>query len=207
MKRFVFCVMLSLVLLSCKKGQGTFVLCGEITDATFQTKLSGAKVLLYKVPAGSSNEIVVDSMILGDDGKYSFSFPREQMEKYIIKVSKEGYFSLSEDIYFSSLSLDDHNTRDYSTTAKSWVGIELMNQNPQVEDHLTYIKQEGKQGCIECCPSTEQNFYGATDTTIYCIKDGNETYSIYYWVIGTTTQEIISEVTPAFDTSYISITY
>jgi hypothetical protein len=207
MKKVVLFLFLSLILLACKKGAGTFVLCGEITDETFQSKLSGAKVVLFKVPAGSSNQIAVDSMILGDDGKYTFSFPREQIEKYIVKVSKEGYFDLSEDIYYSALSLDYENIRDYSTTAKSWVGIQLMNQNPESSDHLTYIKQEGKQNCLECCPLTEQNFYGATDTTIYCINNGNEAYSIFYWVNGTSTQEIVSQITPAFDTSYITITY
>ena len=207
MKRIVLFLSLCLMLLACKKGPGTFVLCGEITDETFQIKLSGAKVVLYEVPPGSSSGIAVDSMILGDDGKYTFSFPREQIEKYIIKITKDGYFSLSEDIYFSSLSLDYENIRDYSTTAKSWVGIQLMNQNPQADDHLTYIKQDGKQNCLECCPSTEQNFHGDTDTTIYCINNGNEAYSVFYWVNGTSTQEIVSQITPAFDTSYITITY
>ncbi len=207
MKIIVFILLLGLLLFSCKKGQGTYVLSGEISDGTFQAQLDGAMVYLYKVPAGSSNEILIDSMILGDDGKYSFCFPREQIEKYILKISKEGYFNLNEEVYLSSLSLDQENLRNYSTYAKSWVGIQLFNQNPEPIDHLTYIKQDGKQNCVECCPSTEQHFYGETDTTIYCINNGNEAYSIFYWENGTSNQAILSEITPAFDTSYISIVY
>ena len=54
-------------------------------------------------------------MLLAADGKYEFTFPREQVERYIIEVQKEGYFSIIEDIYFSSLTLEQDNIRNYST--------------------------------------------------------------------------------------------
>ena len=198
---------LILVLFSCEKGAGTFVLKGEITDLTFNQGHSGAKVKLYKVPIGTQNLIPVDSVILNENGNYQFSFLREQIEKYVIIVEKEGYFDVHEDIYMSSLTLENDNIRDYQTHAQSWVGIELRNDNPENSDHFRYIKQEGLENCEACCPNTEQNFYGPLDTTIYCVNNGNEVYSLLYWVIGTQNSDLVSANTSPFDTSYVSISY
>jgi hypothetical protein len=207
MKHFIFLIAISLTLLSCKKGAGTFTLKGQINDLTFNSPLSDTWIKLYKVPIGTSNLIIQDSLLLNQDGQYQFSFPREQIEKYVIKISKPGYFEINEDIYFSSLTLENDNLRNFETKAKAWVGITLLNENPEPNDILTYIKQDGLQDCTECCPSNEQVFYGELDTTIFCINNGNENYSIFYNVQGTTIVDIISQSTPPFDTAYINITY
>ena len=72
---------LTLLLFSCEKGAGTFVLKGEISDLTFDQGHTGAIIKLYKVPVGTQELIVIDSTILSSDGNYEFSFLREQMEK------------------------------------------------------------------------------------------------------------------------------
>ena len=87
------------------------------------------------------------------------------------------------------------------------MGITLLNENPEPTDILSYTKQEGLQDCAECCPSDEQIFYGDLDTTIYCINNGNEAYSILYNIFSSNTVDIISQTTPPFDTAYINITY
>jgi hypothetical protein len=195
------------LLFSCEKGAGTFVLKGEITDLTFNQGHSSATIRLYKVPVGTQELIQIDSSVLNSNGNYQFSFLREQMEKYVIRVEKEGYFEILEDIYMSGLTLENDNTRNYETHAQSWIGIQLQNDNPENSDHFRYIKQEGLENCDACCPNTEQNFYGAQDTTIYCINNGNEVYSLFYWVIGTATSNLVSINTAAFDTSYVNISY
>ena len=206
---FFRCTIIAFVLLviSCEKGAGTFVLKGEITDMTFSQGHSGATIRLFKVPVGTQELIPIDSAVLNTNGNYQFSFLREQMEKYVIRVEKEGYFDIQEDIYMSSLTLENDNTRNYQTHAKSWIGIQLQNDNPENSDHFRYIKQEGLENCETCCPNTEQNFYGPLDTTIYCINNGNEVYSLLYWVIGTSTSNLVSMNTNAFDTSYVNISY
>ena len=206
---FFRCTIIAFVLLviSCEKGAGTFVLKGEITDMTFSQGHSGATIRLFKVPVGTQELISIDSAVLNTNGNYQFSFLREQMEKYVIRVEKEGYFDIQEDIYMSSLTLENDNTRNYQTHAKSWIGIQLQNDNPENSDHFRYIKQEGLENCETCCPNTEQNFYGPLDTTIYCINNGNEVYVLLYWVIGTSTSNLVSMNTNAFDTSYVNISY
>ena len=207
MKYLFLTLSLLLLVFSCKKGAGTFVLKGQVEDMTFNEPLSNTWVKFYKVPIGTTNLVIQDSLLLDESGKYVFSFPREQIEKYVIKINKDGYFDVQEDIYFSTLTLENENIRNFQTKAKAWVGITLLNENPESTDILTYTKQDGLQDCMECCPSDEQVFYGELDTTIYCINNGNEAYSLLYNVFGTSTIDIVSQNTPPFDTSYINITY
>lgn len=201
-------VILFLVVFSaCKKGKGDFTLKGVITDTTFSTPHAGAVVKIYQVPAGTTQEVLIGTQTLGSDGAYSFTFPRDKMEKYLVKVTKNNYFSLNETVYFSELSLEEDNIANFSTTAKSWAKLRFINSNPQPGDILTYIKQEGKANCPECCTTSETIFFGALDTTIYCINDGNTNYSYFYTVSGTTNQGIKSATTIAFDTTEILLNY
>jgi len=205
--RLVFACSLLFLIFSCKKGAGTFTIKGKITDETFNIGLSGAIIELYKVPVASNNEILVDSKTLTTDGTYSFTFQREQVEKYIIRVNKNLYFPIESFVYYSSLSVENDNIRNYGTKAKSWVELKFLNTSPSSSDHFRYIKQQGLAGCTECCPISEQDYYGALDTSIYCINQGNTIYSIYYWVIGTNNQGLLQANTTPFDTTQIYLSY
>jgi hypothetical protein len=192
---------------SCKKGAGTFEISGEITNLSTASGLEGCWLYLYSYPVGTNEELLTDSTISNAEGFYSFQFERAQIEKYKIKYKKEGYFEGERLVYFSELTLEAPNIINLETNGKAWAGIRIINQNPEALDHFRYIKQEGKTDCLECCPSTEQNFFGALDTTIYCINNANEPYSILYWVIGTPLLDVVSTNTPLGDTSLIEITY
>lgn len=195
------------IFFSCDKGAGEFIINGSVTDATFQTAHTGAEISLYKIPLASNNEQFVSSSIIGADGKFKFTVPRERLEKYIIRVNKHLYFPIEKEIYFSELKLKEENTYSLSTWAQSWVALNVVNQNPQSMDHFRYIKQAGYASCAECCPITEQNFYGALDTTIYCINKGNTLYSLLYWVLNTPNQGYLEANTSAFDTTHIYLNY
>lgn len=207
MKKLIFFLLLNALLFSCKKGKADFTLKGTVTDITFAQNLNGAIVKLYQVPVASTQQELIGTITISNDGLYSFTFPRDKMEKYLLKISKTGYFDIEKEVYFSELTVEEDNIRNYSTTAKSWVKLTFHNLNPLVSDQLKYIKQEGKENCAECCSDTEQNYYGALDTSIYCINDGNTTYSYYYWVIPSTNQGLKSAYTTAFDTTEIILNY
>ena len=192
---------------SCQKNAGIFEISGTVTDLSSSSGLENCKLYLYSYPVGTGEELLTDSTFTQNDGSYAFSFERAQMEKYKIELEKDGYFEGEEIIYFSALTLEEVNTVDLETYGKSWVGIRLKNNSPQIEDHFRYIKQEGKTNCSECCPTEEQNFYGDLDTTIYCANNANENYSIMYWVIGTSIVDIASANTTFLDTTLIEVTY
>jgi hypothetical protein len=203
----VFFFSLLFALSSCNKGKTNFVLKGTITDATFNQHHSGASVQLYEIEAGGSSTNLIGTAEIGSDGAYSFTFPRNKVESYTLLVEKDGYFTVDENIPFSGMTISEDNERNFSTTAKSWAKIRLINSNPLPSDHLQITKQEGKNGCLECCDNTIMEFYGALDTTIYCVNDGNTTYSFYYTVVGTANQGIQSGNTVVFDTTQISLNY
>ena len=125
---------------SCKRGVASFTLRGTILDETFSTPLTGATLKFYKVLIATGEEILVDTKVLGADGKYEFTFPREKIEKYIIRVSKPLYFDIDQEIQFSSLVPSAVNTRNYSSKAKSWVELRFVNTSVQSSDHFRYIK-------------------------------------------------------------------
>lgn len=203
----MFILLIGILIGSCQKNAGIFEISGTVTDLSSSSGLENCKLYLYSYPVGTGEELLTDSTFTQNDGSYTFSFERAQMEKYKIELEKDGYFEGEEIIYFSALTLEEVNTVDLETYGKSWVGIRLKNNSPQIEDHFRYIKQEGKTNCSECCPTEEQNFYGDLDTTIYCANNANENYSIMYWVIGTSIVDIASANTTFLDTTLIEVTY
>ena len=211
MKRLIFLTLLLTVVSStfssCKKGKANFTLKGVLTDETFNTPFANAEVKLYSVPVATSQQILIGSLITGSDGSYTFTFPRDKMEKYILVATKDNYFEINGTVLFSSLSITEDNVRNYGTTAMSWARLVFLNNSPLANDHMRYIKQDGKSGCMECCPITQQDYYGALDTSIYCVNDANTNYSYYYWIIGTSNQGLKSAYTTPFDTIDIVLNY
>jgi hypothetical protein len=210
MKRNLLIACMGMLLLGtngCKKGKADFVLTGAITNTTFSIPMTGAVVQLYGTEAGGSATNLISEMTLSADGLYSFTFPRDQIETYHLKVTKADYFSIEKDIPFADLTIENDNVRNYATTAKSWVKLRFVNTAPLPTDVLQYIKQDGKEGCDECCGDADIFLNGAVDTTIYCINDGNTEYSYYYWVHGTTNQGLRAATTTAFDTVEILLNY
>ena len=198
---------LSYMFIGCQKGTGEFRIKGTVTDNTFNQGLEGATAALYKVPIGTSDELFVKSVVLSSNGTYDFVVPRERMERYILRVNKDLYFPIEKEVYYSELSIKTDNIFDLNTKAMSWAKIHFKNLNPNPLDHFRYIKQEGLAACTSCCPSSSQNFYGALDTTFYCLNNGNTTYSLYYWELNTQNSGPKSAFTTAFDTTLIEVIY
>ncbi len=206
-KNLLYLLLLGMVIFSCQKNTGLFEVTGKITDLSSSSGLENCTLYLYSYPVGTGEELLTDSTSTEYDGSYTFLFERSQMEKYKIIFDKDGYYKGEETIYFSSLSLEETNTVNLNTYGKSWVGIRLKNNSPQIEDHFRYMKQEGKSNCNECCSDDEKNLYGNVDTTIYCANNANDNYSIMYWVIGTSIADIATVNTTFLDTTIMEITY
>lgn len=198
---------LLITFVSCKKGKADFVIKGSINDQTYSAWLSNAEVKLFATEAGSSEENLIATTTTDVSGNYSFTIPRDKMESYSIKINKSLYFEIHEIINFSSLTIEEDNIRNYSTTAKSWVKLRFINQNPQPGDELKYTKEQGKTNCTECCAQGDYYLDGPVDTTIYCINDGNTTYAYHYWILNSTIHGSKSVLTQAFDTTEILLEY
>lgn len=208
MKKIALLLIILSIVLSCKKGEIDFTLKGKVSDATFGGGLSGATITLTQVPIGGGTVKIVGSATLGSDGSYSFTFIREKVEKYLLNINKNNYFSIDETVLFSDFSTETPLERNYSTSAKSWVKLIFKNQAPAtIGDGLTFTKQAGKTGCTECCPQETKTLIGFVDTVFYCANDANTVYSYYFNVVNTSIQGIESITTIPFDTVTISKTY
>ena len=192
---------------SCSRGVASFTLSGTITDATFSQGHIGAVLKLSKVMITTGEEILIETKTLGTDGKYEFKFPREKVEKYIIRVSKPLYFDVVKEVQFSSLSVGTTNVRNYSTKAKSWVELRFVNTSVSSTDHFRYIKFKGLENCAECCTAEQVDLFADSYYSRTCINEALSTYSIYYQVIGTTTQDVVEVVTQPFDTTLLLVNY
>ncbi len=192
---------------SCTRGVATFSLSGTITDATFSQGHSGAVLKLSKVMIATGEEILMETKTLGSDGKYEFKFPREKVEKYILRVSKPLYFDIEENIQFSSLSVGSVNVRDYSTKAKSWVELRFVNSSVLPTDHFRFIKFQGLENCAECCTAEQVDLFADAYYSRTCVNEALSVYSIYYQVMGTTTQDVVEVVTQPFDTTLLLVNY
>lgn len=199
-------ILLISLLSSCNKNKNQYIIKGVVQDLTFGTHLSDANISLYKVNASSTNLILVESKSLASDGSYQFNVKRDKFQKLVLVVYKDLYFDIEKEIAVSELSIKQDNIYDLQTTAKSWVKIHLFNINPQVGDQLNYTKQNGKTNCDECCASEQQIFYGALDTTFYCINDANSNYSFLYSASGSGTGTKNTNTT-AFDTTLLELNY
>ena len=200
--------LLLLLVFSCKKGKADFTLKGTLTDLTFNQNLEGAKIKLYQVPIGSTQDDLIQTATIGSDGSYSFTFPRDKMQKYLLRITKNNYFDLEETVYFKDLSIENDNIRNYGTHAKAWVKLTFRNTlSPAAGDEFKFIKQLGKEGCAECCSDTEQFLYGIVDTSIYCINNGNDYYSYLYFKLNTSFSGSMATQTVAFDTTEIILNY
>ena len=210
--KFILTILVAIFLLqisssSCSRGVASFTLSGTITDATFSQGHIGAVLKLSKVMITTGEEILIETKTLGTDGKYEFKFPREKVEKYIIRVSKPLYFDVVKEVQFSSLSVGTTNVRNYSTKAKSWVELRFVNTSVSSTDHFRYIKFKGLENCAECCTAEQVDLFADSYYSRTCINEALSTYSIYYQVIGTTTQDVVEVVTQPFDTTLLLVNY
>ncbi len=204
----VLILFLSLSIISCKKGKADFTIKGTVQDVAFNQGLKSTSISIYQLPIGESVEKLLATTTTDDNGFYTFTFQREPTEKYILRIEKLNYFEFEKDIQFSSLTVENDNVRDFDIYAKSWVKIRIRKTSTSGEPQsIRYIQQEGKKNCPECCPNTEQNYEKVSDTSIFCINNGNTNYSIYYWLSGSSDQGLKSVYTTPFDTTELLITY
>lgn len=191
---------------SCKKGKAEVTLKGIISDTSFGLPLSNATIVIHQIESGISDELIGQTTT-NVNGEYSFLFDRDQTESYLITSSKSNYYDLNESISFSDITIENDNIYNFSTSAQSWVELNFINTAGQASDALKYIKQEGRSGCNNCCPDTQQSLNGIIDTTVIYANDGNAVFSYQYFVVGTSNQGLKSITTVAFDTTTINLVY
>lgn len=201
-RKILYLLFLLPLFFSCKKKEFSFTLKGTVKDETFATFLAGASISLEEVlSSGSTSSEFIHKTTVASDGTYELTFPRNKAAKYIVKIEKENYFEIYQEIPFSDFSVEEPLVKDYQTTAKAWVKLRFINTTPSSPtDEFRYTKQEGKAGCTECCPTSEQSFMGTQEQIVICPNNGNTVYSYYYFATNPADNGLEQIITPAFDT-------
>jgi len=205
MKHIFFFIIIILSFYNCQKKQPNFTIKGNVSDNSFQKGLDGATINLYEFEIGSTKPTLVSTYTLTSSGDYNFNFIRNKVEKYLITIEKDNYFSVEKSINFTSLTTNSDYVQDFETTAKSWVKIKFINTNQDLSKTIIYGKDEGKENCDGCCPKTAQTISHSTETSFICTNDGNSQYKLT--TITDQETKSYSIVTSAFDTVDLVITY
>ena len=190
---------------SCKKGKSTINLKGNIFNGSSNQWMASMNLTLSEVNAvtGLPNEI--QSTSTDANGQYSFSFPRNQVDHYILTGTKENCFQLEVKIPFSELSIKKDNYYNAIAYEKGWVKLRFENFDPQPGEILSCNINKTKTGCEECCSTGL--FTISNDTSIFCINDGNHEFEYYYNNTTTGQSGFKSAITTSFDTTEIYLLY
>lgn len=202
MKILLIILTLILAVTSCNRKELSFIIKGEVKDGTFGKDLTEGSIEFYIYGAASSFPKLIAETNIDNEGNYKIEVDREKAEKFELKyLGDNRYFSKSINIPFSDLEVNNDNIYNISTTAKSWAKFVIKNQtSPSSDDEFKFLKQGGKTDCKECCDDGYSFYYGAIDTVVYCINDGNTYLPFYYWVNGTEQTGQFDLYTAAFDT-------
>jgi hypothetical protein len=188
----------------CKKKDLTYVIRGKITDLSFNTPLTDAEVLITVTSTSSVAPIVKATLTTDANGYYEYELTRDKFQTVRISVSKANYFTDETTTTLDNLSLDKDNTFDYNLYAKSWVRVHFVSDGTK---ELKYYKLAGRNGCEECCPTGEMILDNVTDTSFYCINNGNTLYQVFYDVQGTNNNGTIDVISTSFQTTELLINY
>lgn len=191
--------------IGCKKDAGAYTIEGKISDNTFNTPLAGLTLTVSIQNAGAANYINYGTITTDNNGFYRLEIERDQYDKIRFSAEKTNYFPLEFVVSASQLTVGETYIINQATTAKAWARLIFNHTSSNPNAVLTYTKNEGKQGCAECCPITPQNIVGSD--TVICINDGNTNYSYVYEVSGTTILDTKTCYTPAFDTGTVIVNY
>lgn len=209
MRNLFFLLMIILVLSSCKKKDAnSYIIEGVVNDESLNGVLANASITLLERKAGDFNYVELTSTTSDSEGKYKLSFQRNRVTDYKVVLKKDKYLSRESLILPQNLTLGKSNEFNWSMAAISWVKIHLQNVDTVNNyDEFIYQKIDGSTDCEGCCPNIELHFYGALDTTFFCVAEGNRSFSYYYELRNSTTLGNEQKITIPFDTISFETTY
>jgi hypothetical protein len=211
MKRLSSLLILTVLLVfsfdACKKKEPlVFTIEGQIFDKSFNQSLEGGVVRLFRVPAATTQEILVEQQTISN-GSYKFVFDRDRSEKYVIRFSKENYFDEVFTVFFSQLQVGQVYTLNFGVDALSYMNWVFVDQPPINENvSVTLQKLNGRTTGAGACPNQQYEYYGGSvSDTLRCAVGGNQ--YIKFYVIKLPNVTLDSVFCPAFEQSYYTVNF
>jgi hypothetical protein len=175
-------VMFSTIVFStsaCKKKKVMLKISGHVYDSDLNQNVAGANVILsgngleggvYSPGFKTINTTVTDA-----NGYYEFSFEKDQSDTYRVFLSKNQYFSITEEFSSSRFDSSVEIALDLELRPAGYVKIHLKNEYPSDDDdQIIFSFTNTAETCLECCNGTPRTGNGpAFDTTFTCMFYGN----------------------------------
>lgn len=197
---------LSLVYSCNKKGDLVFIIEGEAFDKSFNQKLQSGVVKLYKVPAATTQQILIAEQNIVN-GAYSFTFDRDMSEKYVLRFTKDNYFEEEFEVLFSQLEVGKPFELNFTTEAvamMNWVIIDQAPTNPNAS--VSIQKLNGRTSGAGTCSNQQFEYYGGLNPdTLRCAVGGNQ--YIRFYVINLPNYTLDSVYCPVFEESYFPVNF
>lgn len=187
---------------ACKKDPIFYTLNCHVTDLSESEGLSGATVIVkifYTAGAGQNSQT---TYLTDNSGNINISIERKRIDKIVIDISKNGYFSASRTLYLDDLSVEDSNAVDFSIFAESWVKLRFIGDG---SINYQFFRELGLENCSACFPNGLQTLSNVTDTSLYYINNGNTPFQVFWSVVGTTINGQENVITTSQDTTEILI--
>ncbi len=197
---------LGLLLVSCKPKELVFTIEGQIFDESYNQLADGGTIKLYRVPVATTNEVFIQEKSI-TNGTYSFTFPRDKSERYVLRFSKPDYFDEVKEVYFSQLTVGESYVLNFTTEAEStvhWIFIDDLPQNPNYS--ATVQKLNGRATGLGTCPNQAYEYFGGfAPDTLRCAVGGNK--YVKFYVLRPPNALLDSVFCPAFGNVYYTVNF
>ncbi len=200
--RYFAFVLLIISVMACKKDSITYQLNCHVTDSSAASALVGATAvvkILYTAGTGQNTETTYTT---DNSGDFNLAIERKKIEKIIITISKDGYFSTTRTFFLDELSVEDPNQIDFSTYAKAWVKLHFTGDG---SFNYQFVREIGLDNCDACFPNGLQTLNGVTDTSLYYINNGNTPFQLFWSIQGSAISGQENVITTSQDTTEILI--
>lgn len=200
--RYFAFVLLMVSVMACKKESITYQLNCHVTDSSAASVLAGATAVVkifFTAGAGQNTETTYTT---DNSGNFNLAIERKKIEKIIITISKDGYFSTTRTFFLDELSVEDPNQIDFSTYAKAWVKLHFTGDG---SFNYQFVREIGLDNCDACFPNGLQTLNGVTDTSLYYINNGNTPFQLFWSIQGSGISGQENVITTSQDTTEILI--
>ena len=206
MKNLLFFFLLGLALISCNRDPLIYTIKGTIHDLSLNTNVDDGEISIYKFKPGASATFIEAMNV--SNGNFSFEIEREAVDRYELHYESKRYFNKLINIPLSELVVKEPNIYNLETSARSYVTLQIKNENnPNESDELKILKSSGKMDCEGCCPNSYFFFNGIVEEDFTCSNDGNSYFTFHYWINNNEFYKLDSVLTVPFDTVYYQISY
>lgn len=206
--------MTTLIMVTCKKEDGNYILKGRITNGNTGAPLSdvGVKILKQTVSGGTfgGSFSTAASTTTDGSGQYELSWPRENFSALRVVAEKNQFISRTINLTVDNFSPGEAQTQDISVYPEAFVAVRIQNTGAtSPNDELDFTFTNAFFDCV-CCSNGWKYFSGSNiDTTFECRVYGDRWIKHQRHVITAELDSIISDsiFCPSYQSTQIDISY